>query len=657
MALRGPIPISFDQIFPYGCYAVGEVEPVKDFEASSNGRFVQARDKQTGELVWQIAVMDADPSLKAAQKTVAVKILAPAQPVHRPRWQAAVHAGRVRRADRDSVRQRVRKARLLHPGSGDARSSRSCQGREQQGGRGVTEQPYTYLSMSIDPGEQFPCPNVALRLHDPSACLGARFRTAAPGPGSRRGGCAGLDNAERAGRRQGPRIACGRSSPLRRGYLADCERMHAEHAQVTDRRPDTKAGPLELPFRRPLGSPLHADHERTPSLMFKKLPGDEARNLVSTTPDTAVVFRPAVVNTPAILTLIILAWTAPRRALSAWCGGTRSPWPWRRTVAACWLYGWHVTVAAVCMTTSALTALGAASTGPRSPGWSAGGCWPGGGWVWVYRRHWQPVMVVSGLGRHLRGRDYLPRAAEGPLRRLGRPGHRQDAQRPSGQGLDRPRRPSGPRLRRRSPAGCRVARAGRLRLTFPRRDPLAVPLPAIPIPETASVGPVEIGKLRGRHPCRLKVHGTHVLIAGATGAGKGSILWSVDPWPAARGASGPGRRSGRWIPSDGAVLRPGPVRDRYAADPADCADLLEAAVAVMQRARRPVRRGPARAHTPTVEDPFVLVVVDEVAFLTAYQSDKHLRPASPPPWPRSPPRAARSASASWPRSRTRARRS
>ena len=39
--------------------------------------------------------------------------------------------------------------------------------------------------------------------------------------------------------------------------------------------------------------------------MFKKLPGDEARTLVSTTPDTAVVFRPAVVKTPAIVTIVI----------------------------------------------------------------------------------------------------------------------------------------------------------------------------------------------------------------------------------------------------------------------------------------------------------------------------------------------------------------
>ncbi|MBN6058293.1 plasmid replication, integration and excision activator [Nonomuraea sp. RK-328] len=81
MALQGPIPVTFAMVFPHGCYIVGEVEPVKDFDASAGGRFVQARDKQTGELVWQVAVMDGDPTLKPAQKTVAVKILAPVQPV------------------------------------------------------------------------------------------------------------------------------------------------------------------------------------------------------------------------------------------------------------------------------------------------------------------------------------------------------------------------------------------------------------------------------------------------------------------------------------------------------------------------------------------------------------------------------------------------
>ncbi|MFI6811942.1 plasmid replication, integration and excision activator [Nonomuraea sp. NPDC050328] len=80
MALQGPIPVHFHQLFPHGCYAVGDIEPVKDFDASTPDRFVQSRDKQTGEPVWQIPVMDGDPSLKAAQKTVAVKLIAPTQP-------------------------------------------------------------------------------------------------------------------------------------------------------------------------------------------------------------------------------------------------------------------------------------------------------------------------------------------------------------------------------------------------------------------------------------------------------------------------------------------------------------------------------------------------------------------------------------------------
>ncbi|GGT08527.1 hypothetical protein GCM10010156_76910 [Planobispora rosea] len=58
MAIQGPIPIGFDQVFPHGCYAVGEVEQVKDFDASASGRTVYAKDKTTGELVWQVAVMD-----------------------------------------------------------------------------------------------------------------------------------------------------------------------------------------------------------------------------------------------------------------------------------------------------------------------------------------------------------------------------------------------------------------------------------------------------------------------------------------------------------------------------------------------------------------------------------------------------------------------
>jgi len=63
---------------------------------------------------------------------------------------------------------------------------------------------------------------------------------------------------------------------------------------------------------------------------------------------------------------------------------------------------------------------------------------------------------------------------------------------------------------------------------------------------------------------------------------------------------------------------------KYAANPADIAGLLEADVQNMQeRAAR--FAGRQRDHQPTAEYPFVVVLVDEVAFLTAYQADRKLK--------------------------------
>ena len=59
----------------------------------------------------------------------------------------------------------------------------------------------------------------------------------------------------------------------------------------------------------------------------------------------------------------------------------------------------------------------------------------------------------------------------------------------------------------------------------------------------------------------------------------------------------------------------------YAADPESIAVMLETAVADMQ-ARAARFAGRQRDHTPTPEDPFTVVLVDEVAFLTAYQPDR-----------------------------------
>ncbi len=81
MAINGRFRVSMADVFPAGAFVVGEVEAVRDFDRSTPERFVQAKDKETGELVWSVPVLDADESAPKGAKTVVVKISAPVQPV------------------------------------------------------------------------------------------------------------------------------------------------------------------------------------------------------------------------------------------------------------------------------------------------------------------------------------------------------------------------------------------------------------------------------------------------------------------------------------------------------------------------------------------------------------------------------------------------
>ncbi|GIH79008.1 FtsK/SpoIIIE domain-containing protein [Planobispora longispora] len=356
--------------------------------------------------------------------------------------------------------------------------------------------------------------------------------------------------------------------------------------------------------------------------MLKKLPGDETRNLVSTTPDTAVVFRPAIVRTPAAVTIAIFI----GRLL---VGLARLIWRHPVAVAVSaipvvlgWLYGWRVVLVAVTIPLSVLIpwALFDRESFNAWIGWRLLAFWR---LIWVYRRHWHAVMTVSGLARHLQGRDYVPHLIRV---RCTSWADLVSVKMLTGQAVT----DWADRIEHLAhgfgATSCRVsvARAGRLLLTFPRRDPLAVPLPAIALPATVSVGPLEIGICEDGRPWHLKIHGTHVLVAGATGAGKGSILWSVIRalipaiWTGVAQVWGLDPKLMEL--SFGRAIFEG----RYAATPEECADLLEEAVSLMQK-RAAKFAGVQREHIPTVEDPFILIVVDEVAFLTAYQSDRTLK--------------------------------
>lgn len=81
MAMPRKLPVEFGVAFPYGAYAVGEVQPVRDYDRSTKDKPVQAVDPDTGLPLWQVEVVDGDPDAKKSNRTMAVKITAKVQPV------------------------------------------------------------------------------------------------------------------------------------------------------------------------------------------------------------------------------------------------------------------------------------------------------------------------------------------------------------------------------------------------------------------------------------------------------------------------------------------------------------------------------------------------------------------------------------------------
>jgi DNA segregation ATPase FtsK/SpoIIIE, S-DNA-T family len=263
--------------------------------------------------------------------------------------------------------------------------------------------------------------------------------------------------------------------------------------------------------------------------------------------------------------------------------------------------------------------------------------WPGGFARWVaaparntrrarvYRRRWPAVMTIADLAPFYRGRIILPVLVKVTTTRYV---DRVAVRLVSGQCVadfagraDNLAHGFGAML-------CRVrsARSGAVVLEFVRRDALAAPTPALPIPDCADLKALPVGRREDGLPWLVRLHGTHVLIAGATGAGKASLLWGLVR------AMFPLMRSGlvRVLAADPKLMELAYGRvifdtyGGYAADPASIVAMLEAAVADMQ-ARAAVFAGVQRDHTPTREHPFTVVLVDEVAFLTAYQPDRKLR--------------------------------
>ena len=244
---------------------------------------------------------------------------------------------------------------------------------------------------------------------------------------------------------------------------------------------------------------------------------------------------------------------------------------------------------------------------------------------WYYRRRWKAVLTIAGLAPAYRGQLVVPVLSRvevtGCIDKVAvrlvsgqSPANFADKAAHLAHGF-------GAHL-------CRVrsARPGTVVLELVRRDALADPMAALPISGDPDLRALPVGRCEDGSPFTIRLHGTHLLIAGATGAGKGSYLWGLIRALLPLMATGLVRV---WA-CDPKLMELAFGRGlfdrygRYAADPAAIADLLESAVADMQQ-RAAQFAGKQRNHAPTPRFPFVVVLVDEVAFLTAYQADRKLK--------------------------------
>lgn len=164
-------------------------------------------------------------------------------------------------------------------------------------------------------------------------------------------------------------------------------------------------------------------------------------------------------------------------------------------------------------------------------------------------------------------------------------------------------------------------------------DPLAKPVPVIAPPDVVDLAAIPVGRREDGQPFTLPVIYSHLLVGGETGSGKGSVLWSllVGLAPAIRS-----RLVRIWAidPKGGMELGMGaPLFEQFAFGQArpgiawqeDMAQLLEAAVQGMQARAARLRAAGVRKHVPTPDDPLHVVLVDELAALTAYVTDTALR--------------------------------
>ncbi|MEY9911413.1 S-DNA-T family DNA segregation ATPase FtsK/SpoIIIE [Catenulispora sp. MAP12-49] len=300
---------------------------------------------------------------------------------------------------------------------------------------------------------------------------------------------------------------------------------------------------------------------------------------------------------------------------------------WLRIALGSSAFGWLMVGVLVAMCAWAVLHWTSFERAIRFPAVSAWRRW------FVYERRWHATMAVCGLAILYGDLEYVPTLRQVRSTRFI---DRVIVDMVSGQVPEQWENQAPALAHTFGALSCRVraVKPRRIALEFMHADPLAATvkpdrLDSDDEPHAADRMPVNLSALplgvrADGEPWTLRLT-THVLVAGASEAGKGSVVWAL------LRALGPAIQAGYvapWVldPKGGMELSFGePLFRRFEADSYEgMACMLEDAADLMDvRTRR--LRGVARQHIPTPDEPLVLVVVDEMADLTAYCPDRAIR--------------------------------
>ncbi|MBM7832067.1 S-DNA-T family DNA segregation ATPase FtsK/SpoIIIE [Agromyces cerinus] len=145
---------------------------------------------------------------------------------------------------------------------------------------------------------------------------------------------------------------------------------------------------------------------------------------------------------------------------------------------------------------------------------------------------------------------------------------------------------------------------------------------ALPLATSVDLGAIPLGLREDGSPWTMRL-GPHTLVAGSSGSGKASLVWGLILGLASSIRSGLVQVHGIDLKSAMELGMGRELLTRFGHTPEQAVQLLEEAVASMQ-ARALELSGSTRQHVATIASPHIVVLIDEMAALTAYQADREL---------------------------------